>query len=211
MNIPDTLFRLLPHLLWPTACPICGAIGVPACLTCLLPLLHPPLPIPLHGASFLLWTGGPYETHLRDLVLEMKYGKNRALAVVMGQALGRIFPKPDADALVPVPLHIDSPRGFNQSEALAQGLKKEWRMPVVDALAWRERCTEQATLEEKERRNMPSDAITIGRKGLAGKQIVLVDDVSTTGTTLCRAQEAVVRGGGRCALAVTWTYTPKRV
>lgn len=128
----------------------------------------------------------------------------------MGQTLGRTFPRPEADALVPVPLHIESARSFNQSEALAQGLRKEWGIPVLDALAWRERRTGQATLEEKERRNMPSGAITVGRKGLAEKQVVLVDDVSTTGTTLCRAREAIVRGGGQCTLAVTWTYTPKR-
>lgn len=211
MSIPDQLRNLLLHLLWPTSCPICGAIGVPACPECLLPLLNPPIPVPLCADSFVLWTGGLHEGVPRELVLKVKYGRNRPLGVVMGQTLGRVFPPPRADLLIPVPLHPDSPRDYNQSAALAQGLGKEWGIPVSELLLWREKRTPQTHLEDGERRNMPGDALILRNKkaDMAGQRVILVDDVCTTGTTLRRARSALVAAGATCEVAVTWTYALK--
>ena len=207
MNIPESLLAFGGHLLWPSACPICGVLGVPACLECLLPLLRPPLPEDL--GPLVLWTGGPHEGLLREFSLEMKYGGDRPLAFVMGRALGRIFPPPEADCLVPVPLHRGSGRAFNQSSALASGIAREWNIPVVEGLVWKEERSTQTALSEEARRNMPADALLPRRGKLAGKRAVLVDDVATTGTTLRRAASAVGRGGGRALLAVTWSHSSK--
>ncbi|GAB1427108.1 ComF family protein [Aminivibrio sp.] len=207
MSIPETLLAFAGHLLWPAACPLCGALGVPVCLECLLPLLNPPLPEDLGPVK--LWTGGRHEGLLREFALEMKYGGNRPLALVMGRALGRIFPPPEADCLVPVPLHRGSTRIYNQSAALASGIAREWNLPVIDGLLWREERSTQTALPEEQRRNMPSDALAPRRGRIAGKRAVLVDDVATTGTTLRRAASALERGGGRTVLAMTWTHSPK--
>jgi predicted amidophosphoribosyltransferase len=207
LSIPEAVLRFGAHLLWPGACPFCGALGVPACLACLLPLLSPPLPADL--GSLPLESGGSHEGVLRDLVLELKYGRNRPLGVVMGRALGRIFPKPPCDVLVPVPLHRDSERGYNQSVALAGGISKEWDVPVADVLQWNGLRSAQTSLEEGERRSMPPDALIARGKGISGQRAVLVDDVSTTGTTLRRAARAVAGAGGKAVLAITWTVAPK--
>lgn len=207
MSIREPILRFFGHLLWPSSCSICGAIGVPVCVECLLPLLSPPMPAVL--GDFPLETGGIHEGFLRDLILELKYGGDRTLGVSMGRALGRIFPKPSGDVLVPVPLHRDSVRGFNQSKAIAEGLRLEWGILVSDCLEWREERIAQTARKESERRNMPLDAMVVRRKGLAGKRTVLVDDVATTGTTLQRAGIAVKRGGGRVVCAYTWTAVPK--
>ncbi|MGD9822477.1 MAG: phosphoribosyltransferase family protein, partial [Aminobacteriaceae bacterium] len=58
-------------------------------------------------------------------------------------------------------------------------------------------------------RRMPAGAILPRGKELAGKRAVLVDDVSTTGTTLLRAADAVALGGGKALLALAWTIAPK--
>ena len=207
MSIPESLLAFAGHLLWPAACPLCGTLGVPACLECLLPLLTPPLPEDLGPVK--LWTGGPHEGILREFVLEMKYGGNRSLALVMGRALGRIFPPPEADCLVPVPLHRGSTRTWNQSAALASGIAREWNLPVIDGLFWKEERSTQTALPEAQRRTMPADALASYSGKLAGKRAVLVDDVATTGTTLRRAASALERGGARVDLAVTWTHSPK--
>ena len=207
MSIPEAVLRFGTHLLWPAACPFCGALGVPACVTCLLPLLAPPLPADL--GSLTLEAGGIHEGVLRDLVLELKYGRNRPLGVAMGRALGRIFPRPLCDILVPVPLHADSGRGYNQSRALAEGISREWGVPVADGLQWNGLRAAQTSLEEGERRRMPAGAILPRGKRLEGKRAVIVDDVSTTGTTLHRAAEAAALGGGRAVLALAWTIAPK--
>jgi len=159
--------------------------------------------------DFPLETGGIHEGFLRDLVLELKYGGDRTLGVAMGRALGRIFPKPSGDVLVPVPLHRDSGRGFNQSKAIAEGLCLEWGIPVSDCLEWTQERVAQTARKESERRDMPLDAMAVRQKGLAGKRAVLVDDVATTGTTLRRAGHAVERGGGRAVCAYTWTAVQK--
>lgn len=207
MSILEPIGRFAAHLIWPASCPFCGALGREVCIGCLLPLLAPPLPEDF--GDFPFETGGLHEGIRRDLVLELKYGGNRPLGVTMGRALGRIFPSPPCDVIVPVPLHKETERLYNQSAALAKGLGMEWGHPVVHGLTWRRRHAAQTSLGETERRKMPSDAMVAERGRIAGKALVLVDDVSTTGTTLRRAAEALSRGGGKVVLALTWTKAPK--
>ena len=206
MSIPEEALRFCAHLFWPSSCPFCGALGEAACVKCVLPLLAPPLPSILDGMPHE--AGGIHEGVLRDMALELKYGRNRPLGEVMGRALGRIFPKPDCDMLTPVPLHRESDRGYNQSMALAKGVSAEWKIPAAEGLRWREDRTAQTALGRVERKAMPADALAGLGNILAGKKVVLVDDVSTTGTTLLRAARAVDRAGGRAVLALTWTIVP---
>ncbi len=159
--------------------------------------------------SLPLWSGGEHDGVLRELALALKYGGDRTLGVEMGRALGRIFPRPPADALVPVPLHRGSERAYNQSLALAEGLSKEWGVPVRDALSWREQRSAQTSLDESERKQMPADALQSRPGLLSGKRAVLVDDVATTGTTFLRAAGAVERAGGKVALALSWTCSTR--
>lgn len=207
MSILESIGRFGAHLIWPASCPFCGALGKEACVGCLLPLMAPPLPEDF--GSFPFETGGLHEGIHRNLILELKYGGNRPLGVAMGRALGRIFPTPSCDVIVPVPLHKESDRTFNQSAALAEGLGREWGRPVVEGLAWSRSHAAQTTLGEAERRKMPSDAMAPRGRRVAGKTVVLVDDVSTTGTTLRIAAKALSRGEGKVVLALTWAKAPK--
>lgn len=207
MNIPEELLCFAEHLLWPRACPFCGALGRSACVLCLLPLLEPPLPTDLGGLQ--LWSGGEHDGILRELVLALKYGGDRTLGTAMGRALGRIFPCPGADLLVPVPLHRGSERDYNQSLALAEGIAKEWNLPVRNALSWREHRSAQTSLDEAERKKLPDNAFEYRQEILSGKRAVLVDDVATTGTTFLRAAHAVERAGGKIAVALSWTCAPR--
>ena len=159
--------------------------------------------------NIALWSGGEHDGILRELVLALKYGGDRSLGVAMGRALGRIFPRPDADLLVPVPLHRGSERAYNQSFALAKGAAREWGMHVREGLFWNTQRSAQTSLGSDERRAMPPDAFSPLSKILSGKRIVLVDDVATTGTTFERAAESVRRGGGVPVLALSWSFAPR--
>ncbi len=165
------------------------------------------MPMELEGLP--LWSGGEHDGVLRELVLALKYGGDRPLGVAMGRALGRVFPRPEADLLVPVPLHRGSERAYNQSLALAEGAAKEWKLPTGEGLVWSERRREQTSLGREERKKLPRDVFSPVPGSVEGKRIVLVDDVATTGSTLERAAETVRRGGGVPVLALSWTCAPR--
>ncbi|MEO7042670.1 MAG: phosphoribosyltransferase family protein [Gemmatimonadaceae bacterium] len=114
----------------------------------------------------------------------------------------------ERDMLVPVPLAPARARerGYNQSELLARLLAAHWNVGVVEALA-RSRATEtQTRLTPGDRlRNVAGAfATVVGSKDLAGRHVVLVDDVITTAATLNACAKALHEGGARIISYVTF-------
>jgi len=104
----------------------------------------------------------------------------------------------EVDCLVPVPLHWrrERQRGFNQAREIARHLGP----PVIGALVRRRATRPQVELAADRRRMNVADAFAARRawfRGfeVRGKQVLLVDDVSTTGATL-EACAAVLRDAG---------------
>jgi ComF family protein len=115
----------------------------------------------------------------------------------------------DADCLVPVPLHLwrHARRGFNQAGDLAHALD----LRVVHAL-WRRRATASQTgLTAAGRRKNVSGAFRLSplltrrtlESGIAGRVVVLVDDVRTTGATLEACARVLRDAGARDVRALT--------
>ena len=92
------------------------------------------------------------------------------------------------EVLVPVPLHQKRlrERGYNQSSLLAQELGKLINLPVVDNYLFRQRHAppQARTSTVEERQSNVADAFTCRDQRLQGKQVLLIDDVSTSGATL---------------------------
>jgi competence protein ComFC len=92
------------------------------------------------------------------------------------------------DVLVPVPLHRKKlrERGYNQSALLARGLGKLSVIQVVENSLIRRKYTPPQARSSNigERRNNVADAFACRDSRLRGKRIILIDDVSTSGTTL---------------------------
>jgi ComF family protein len=129
---------------------------------------------------------------LQHLLHELKYNDRKDIGIYLGKQLGydlqQIVWADAIDAIVPVPLHPDKQkqRGYNQSELIAAGMSKVLDIPVLPGGLKRTRNTESQTQKTREERieNM-SDAFEIADKdALAGKHILLIDDVLTTGATL---------------------------
>jgi len=103
------------------------------------------------------------------------------------------------EALVPVPLHQKRlrQRGYNQSCLLAQELGKLINLPVVDdcLIRLRHAPPQARTSTVDERRSNVADAFTCRDHRLQDKQVLLVDDVSTSGATL-DACAAALKGDG---------------
>jgi competence protein ComFC len=134
---------------------------------------------------------GPYESSLRAVIHELKFHGRRRIAVQLGRALwalprARALIEPEV-LLVPVPLHPRRrvERGFNQSELIARELARLSRQRVcADVLVRRRLTAPQTGLTAAARRTNVARAFRVRRpSAIAGRTIVLVDDVVTTGAT----------------------------
>lgn len=138
---------------------------------------------------------GPYDGLLRDAILRMKHPRGEGLAEALGsfwaaQLAPRLQPL-TPDLVIPVPLHWwrHWQRGFNQSEILARHLAVQLGIPCRATWLRRARRTaQQSTQSPAARWENVRGAFSL-RPGadLAGKTILLVDDVLTTGATASEA------------------------
>jgi ComF family protein len=148
---------------------------------------------------------GEYSGTLRSLVHLYKYGKVAPLAAPLGQMLMRALPAgTEFDGIVPLPLHWRRRwrRGFNQSELLARVVSRQTGRPVWKIVRRRKATPPQAGLTSAERRTNVAGAfeVTNGRH-IEGRDILLIDDVLTTGAT-ARACAAVLKRSGASKVTV---------
>ncbi len=147
-----------------------------------------------------------YEFPVDRLIQALKYGHQLALAAWLGHRLGERLVAADYDLLLPLPLHPSRlrTRGFNQSLEIARVDKQSARNPDKSrTILTRIRATPpQAELPLKERGRNVRGAFECARD-LAGKRILLVDDVMTTGSTLREAARILkLHGAGQITVAV---------
>ena len=143
-----------------------------------------------------------YDDASRKAVLDLKRaGRLDGLPVFaawMGLAGADILSA--ADLIVPVPLHYRrlASRGFNQSGWLASAVSRQSGLPACNDALIRQRPTPtQGGLSARERRRNVAGAFAVRAsraEAVAGANIVLVDDVYTTGATLSACTRALKKG-----------------
>jgi ComF family protein len=139
----------------------------------------------------------------RALVHALKYGDRLDLAPMMGRWISQAGREvlAEADALVPVPLHWRRlwARRFNQSAALATAISAESGVPVEFGALKRVKATaQQVGLTRTERAVNVQGAFKVppaGKAAVAGRRLVLVDDVLTSGATVDGCARALLRAG----------------
>jgi len=144
-----------------------------------------------------------YDDIARALVHRFKYGDRLDLAPMMGRWMTRAGREllDGADALIPVPLHWRRlwARRFNQSAALAGAISRLAGLPVLHGAVQRVRATpQQVGLSKTERAENVQGAFKVdpARKAeIAGKRLVVVDDVLTSGATTEACARALLRAG----------------
>ncbi|MFC1987819.1 ComF family protein [Chloroflexota bacterium] len=206
-------------LLFPQWCIGCGKESGFICGSCrsLLPRVMPPLcprcgrhqPGGVLCSSCVSWQADidgirspfRFEGIMRQIIYQLKYKNIRALAAPLSRMLNDYLttnPIP-VEALVPVPLHRKRlrERGYNQSSLLAKELGKLTNLPVVGDCLIRQRSTQpQArTSNVKERQTNVTGAFACYNQRLRDKQVLLVDDVSTSGATLNACAVALKAAG----------------
>jgi ComF family protein len=142
-----------------------------------------------HAFSFLLFIK---DGRVQRLLHELKYNNRPELAVELGRVYGEeLLPhhiQNSIDLIIPVPLHASKlrKRGYNQSEAFAQGLSDSLQRSVNATCLERVLKTETQTRKSKLMRwENVREVFSVRDNGeVKGKRILLVDDVITTGATI---------------------------
>ncbi len=208
MKLLRTAVEDLFDLFFPRLCPACGQHAPPGrdllCLSCRVKLPQTGfhleadnafeerfwgrLPVVAGAALYHFVKGG----RTQHLIHQLKYAGNRQVGREIGRYYGRLLRQcprwQGPELIVPVPLHPRKlhRRGYNQSALFAAGLSEIMELPWRGDVLRRRRFTASQTRKSRlERMENVLEAFELARPGaVAGRHVLLVDDVLTTGATL---------------------------
>ena len=153
--------------------------------------------------------GPPIDAVIRGLKFERLEYLGRHLAHGMVESLRDELA--ECDCVVAVPLHWRRrwSRGFDQARAIAEPLAAILDLPLAAPLARRRATPPQSELDRKARLSSPRGAFRLRRRGrVAGRVVLLVDDVVTTAATLDAASRVLIQAGALKVIAVAAARTP---
>jgi ComF family protein len=149
----------------------------------------------------------------RGLAIRLKYGRKIAIARTMARYMAPLVGGDSDRLLVPVPLHRTRlwGRGFNQSALVARELSRRLGIPADPlALARIRRTPPLKGMSPLQRRKTVAGAFRVRDKlKVAGKTIILVDDVLTTGSTAEACARSLTRAGAARVELVSWARVVK--
>lgn len=156
---------------------------------------------------------GHYEEGLKKILMDLKYKERTDHVTFMGEALASVVSDtPDfqnIDYVVPVPIHFTRrlTRGYNQSDLLAKELSKRMADTAsLDALVRQKRTVKLKKLDKEARKNALHNAIILNKhmaEAIKDKNLLLVDDIYTTGTTLEACAKVLYESSCASVYAVT--------
>ncbi len=147
---------------------------------------------------------GLYTPPFKKMIEEFKYKGKKKLGEIFGDALSSLLTNDpilkNADSLVPIPLHRAKirERGYNQSEILARRIEENTGLPSNPCLLRKKNTKSQTELSTEERFKNIADAFAF-RRGfdISGKNVILIDDVTTSGATLSAAAKVLKENGAK--------------
>jgi len=208
-----TFWELLLNLFFPLQCVICGKLLAAdnkdrVCVECWSKIVYFNRPIEIRLSLEMIWSVAVYDGVLKELIHQFKYKNKKYLTHPLGKLLvgfaEKYLKEEEFDFIVPIPLEKprQKKRGYNQAELLAQVLGEGLNRLVLSNLVERRKKTRpQFGLNKDERFGNLSGAFEISRPGkdilptIAGKAVLLIDDLATTGATLDECAKALKRAG----------------
>jgi len=148
-------------------------------------------------------------SRVEQLLYRLKYGNQPEIGEFLGKYYGKMLQEAGilntVDLIIPIPLHRSKLRlrGYNQSSQFAKGLSKAGGIPWTDRVLIRKKATVSQTKKSRtERYENVEDVFVLRDAGaLENKHVLLVDDVLTTGATICSAGNQLVRAGAAVSVA----------
>ena len=234
MSILSELLRDVSSLFFPARCAVCGEpLAAGERMLCTYCRATAPLTgywreadnpvvrkcwgmVPVVQASgFLFFVHG---SGWRQLIHGFKYRGSWRTAREMGEWYGRYLSESglyaDVECVVPLPLHPFKRcrRGYNQSEYIAEGIAAQLGVPVERRSVYRRRNTAiQARKSHRERAGNVEGAFAVRHpERLAGRHVLLVDDVMTTGSTLLSCAGEILRAVPDCRISLAALAVSRR-
>ena len=166
----------------------------------------------LHAGALLFFTK---DSLVQTLMTQLKYYHNKKVGILFGRLMGEAIEAAEKfeqiDLMIPIPiLHskINS-RGYNQSQVIAMGIQQVWNRPIFgDVLTKKSWSYSQTKKDRKARLQQVPDLFILNRRNsIEGKNILLVDDVLTTGATLEAAIATLMAGSPASISIAVAAYT----
>ena len=218
MRVEKYIKRYILHLLYPTRCPVCGErIGCmdDFCGNCRQKLV-------IYNGSFRpdgsdgFTAAFTYDDNISPAIMLLKDGICGNAAYALGKALADRLKSEGlterCDIIIPAPLHKKDKRrrGYNQSELIAGEVSKRLAIPFcTNAVIKRKETRAQKTLSRMERKINLCGAFSASRPELiAGKRVLLIDDVCTTGSTLAEITKILKENGAEKIICASCCKTP---
>ena len=193
------MFQALWDFLFPAHCPLCHKYVQDKgdwCEPCLRQVCQPmrlQVPAPMQSVIGSAWALSVYREGTRELIRKLKYRKQRSVLPYIKSLLARAEGYKgiqglleQSDLAIPVPLHEERERqrGFNQAELIFAVWLQEHGVPMVRALERVRPTKPMYQLQAEERQENLRGAFAADAAVIAGKRILLVDDIMTTGATI---------------------------
>lgn len=223
MSIVRTAATRALDAAFPATCPGCGREGEPICAGCVRALdarLDQPPGLPIGMPSDLptpllqLEWCAPFAGVVRHALHALKYKGERRLAGPLGSAVARRWAQAGVggDLVVHVPVHATraGQRGYDQAHLIAEVAGRDLRLPHAPILQRQRDTIAQFDLDRRQRSANVRGAFRLDERmaatrprPLAGRWVILVDDVMTTGATLSACASVLVDAGAFGVSAVT--------
>lgn len=209
--------NILSALFFPPPCPFCGdvlPIGQPLCPKCrrrLQALARPSYRRLGPKGELICLAAFYYEGEVRERLVEMKRREHREHARAFAPFLARLVQKSvpgwEGLSVACVPGYEPLGRVYNAARVLARDTARELRLPFLpDALCLPQEKHRQHTLSARGRLENVRGAFAPGCDPVIGRRVLLVDDIVTTGATLCDCARALAAAGALevvCAAAAS--------
>lgn len=217
------LYHDFLHLFFPKLCKACDAVLLAdeqvICTTCVYHLPFTNFHIdPKNETAQQLWGKLEFQnatsmlylarsSRVEQLLHRLKYKNEPEIGIYLGEMYAKQLMNVDwiksVDSIIPVPIHTEKlrKRGYNQAEQFAKGLANVLDVELdLITLIRHQSSKSQTQMRRIERYENVESVFSIKNNSIEGKHVLLVDDVLTTGATICSAGNILIEAGAQVSV-----------
>ena len=165
---------------------------------------------PVQYLEFACYSPFSYQGKIPGLIQRFKFEDARYLSAYMARQMTTHIKQDRYDVITCVPLHKSRIRfrGYNQAEVLASALADECELPFMHTLRRVKKTAPQTSLGREARQHNVKNAFAVDEAAdIAGKRILLIDDVVTVGATMSACMKVLLDNGAKSVMGASFAAT----